>query len=175
MNPLVIILILMILGAILALESKDLLSGIIAMGIMGFGLTLAFLFLRAPDLALVQIIIETMTLILFIATVKITSNQETSERSISHRLLPRIAGAVFILFLTLSFYRVAEELPKFGEAVIRMAAPILAYGAAATGSANLVTAVILDFRALDTLGEATVLFTAALGILIVLRHEGEKR
>jgi len=37
-----------------------------------------------------------------------------------------------------------------------------------------VTAVILDFRAFDTLGEATVLFTAVIGVLAVVRRTGRK-
>ncbi len=52
-------------------------------------------------------------------------------------------------------------------------APSLVYlnsGLAETGAPNLVTAVLLDFRAWDTLGEATVLFCAVLGTVAVLRR-----
>lgn len=169
--PLIALLILMILGAIFALESRDLLSGIIAMGIMGFGLTLAFLLLKAPDLALVQIIVETVTLVLFIAAVHMTARHEAVFQQHRRPWTKSLVGVMFYLFMGFSFYRAASALPEFGTAVIRMAAPILAHGAAATGAANLVAAVVLDFRALDTLGEATVLFTAAMGVLMVLRRE----
>ena len=43
-----------------------------------------------------------------------------------------------------------------------------------TGSANLVTGVLFDFRGYDTLGEATILFTAVIGILTILRVKGKK-
>jgi multisubunit Na+/H+ antiporter MnhB subunit len=43
-----------------------------------------------------------------------------------------------------------------------------------TGASNRVTAVVLDFRGYDTLGEATVLFTAVAGVLAVLRKVGRK-
>ena len=43
-----------------------------------------------------------------------------------------------------------------------------------TGSINLVTGVLFDFRGYDTLGEATILFTAALGVLTVLRIKSKK-
>jgi len=46
-------------------------------------------------------------------------------------------------------------------------------GLPATYAANIVTSVILDFRAYDTLGEATVLFTSILGALALLRREGK--
>jgi len=44
-----------------------------------------------------------------------------------------------------------------------------------TGAVNLVSSIILDFRAYDTLGEATVLFTAVIGVLAVMRKVGRKR
>jgi multisubunit Na+/H+ antiporter MnhB subunit len=44
-----------------------------------------------------------------------------------------------------------------------------------TGATNLVTSVILDYRAFDTLGEVTVLFAAALGVLAVVRTVGRKK
>ena len=44
-----------------------------------------------------------------------------------------------------------------------------------TGAANIVTAILLDFRAYDTLGEATVLFCAILGALAILRQKARKR
>ena len=43
------------------------------------------------------------------------------------------------------------------------------------GATNLVTSVILDFRAYDTLGEATVLFASVIGIMAVLRGKGRKK
>ena len=43
-----------------------------------------------------------------------------------------------------------------------------------TGSVNLVTGVVFDFRGYDTLGEATVLVTAVLGVLTILRIKGKK-
>jgi multisubunit Na+/H+ antiporter MnhB subunit len=49
-------------------------------------------------------------------------------------------------------------------------------GQAETGSNNIVASVLFDYRSLDTLGEATVLFAAAMGVYLVFRREpGEKR
>ena len=67
-------------------------------------------------------------------------------------------------------------LPEFGEPVMaRVAdAPASYYlenGLSQTGSANIVTAVLLDFRGYDTLGEATVLFGAILGAMTLLRRK----
>ena len=43
-----------------------------------------------------------------------------------------------------------------------------------TGAVNIVSAVILDFRAYDTLGEVAVLFTSIIGIMAILRRKGRK-
>ncbi len=57
---------------------------------------------------------------------------------------------------------------------LRMADPYIEGAAEKTGSANLVTGVVFDFRGYDTLGEATVLVTAVLGVLTILRIKGKK-
>ncbi|TES88257.1 MAG: hypothetical protein E3J93_03445 [Dehalococcoidia bacterium] len=44
-----------------------------------------------------------------------------------------------------------------------------------TGSNNVVAAVLFDYRALDTLGEATILFTAVMGVLLLLRASKRKK
>ena len=57
---------------------------------------------------------------------------------------------------------------------MRVAQHYLDAGLQETGAANLVASVILDYRAYDTLGEVTVLFAAALGVLAVVRKVGKK-
>ena len=71
--------------------------------------------------------------------------------------------------------QIFNQFPEFGVPVMERFsdAPALTYlqtGLAETGAPNLVTAVLLDFRAWDTLGEATVLFCAVLGAVAVLRR-----
>jgi multisubunit Na+/H+ antiporter MnhB subunit len=64
------------------------------------------------------------------------------------------------------------EVPSLGEPIMRVSETYLTEGLADTGAVNLVTAILLDFRAYDTLGEATVLFAAAMGVLAVVRPVG---
>jgi len=56
----------MIMAAIIAVETSDLLSSVICVGAIGFGASLMFLFLRAPDIALTQIVVEVLGLIILI-------------------------------------------------------------------------------------------------------------
>lgn len=52
MIELYVLLVFMIIGAIIAIEMKDLLSAVIAVGAVGLGLSIVFLVLKAPDVAI---------------------------------------------------------------------------------------------------------------------------
>jgi multisubunit Na+/H+ antiporter MnhB subunit len=166
---LIALVVLMVLGAIAALEAKDLLSSVILLGIIGFALVLAFLILQAPDLAIVQIVVETLTLVILIAAIKKTTRKDET--------LPTSAAwpaFLFLLVLAPMLVTALGGLPAFGAPVMRMAGEYVRHGLGATGAANLVASVILDYRAYDTLGEATVLFTAVTGVVVVLRGKGRR-
>jgi multisubunit Na+/H+ antiporter MnhB subunit len=172
---LTLLIVLMILGAIVALESRDLLSGIISLGICGFALTIAFLLLQAPDLAIVQIIVETLTLVILIAAILKTTREDTTETFGFRKILLWGMGLVAIAAFLAVTVSIFKHLPPFGSPALRMAQPYIDQGLPLTGAANLVAAIILDFRGYDTLGEATVLFTAVAGTVAVLRSVGRKR
>jgi len=70
----------MILGAIYAIHAKDILSAVITGGIVGYSLVICFLLLKAPDLAIVQIVVETITLILMVAVVLDSSRTEAYSK-----------------------------------------------------------------------------------------------
>ncbi len=164
----------MIIGAIYALHANDLLSAVIAQGIVGYGLVICFLHLKAPDLAIVQIVVETITLIIMVAVVLDSSRKEIKAKLDLKGIINIVAAVVFIGFLVYFFDMATSSLDLFGEHSMRMAQTYVEEGAEKTGAANLVNGVLWDFRAYDTLGEATILFTAALGVLTVLRLKGKK-
>lgn len=169
------ILILMIIGSIYLLHAKDLLSAVISYGIVGFGLVICFMLLRAPDLAIIQIIIETITLIIMIAVILDSSRKELQTKTAAASIVTYSFAILFIAAFTLFFVRATANLDPFGEHLLRMSTTYVNQGPLATGSSNMVTGVLLDFRAYDTLGEATILFTAAIGVLTVLRLKGKKQ
>lgn len=171
---LIVILVLMIGGAIFSLEAKDLLSAVIAYGIVGFGLVILFLLLQAPDLALVQIVVEAITLIIMIAVILNSTREEIKIKWGKKSVVYIISAFVFIGLFLYFFNRTTGTLSAFGEHTMRMSSAYILPGAEKTGSANLVTGVIFDYRGYDTLGEATILFTAVIGVLTVLRLKGRK-
>jgi len=164
----------MIIGALYALHARDLLSALIAQGIVGYGLVISFLLLQAPDLAIVQIVVETITLIIMVAVVLNSSREEIVESWNRNKVLNIISSLVIILFMAFVFAYMIVSLQPFGEHTMRMADYYTGAGAESTGSANLVTGVLFDFRGYDTLGEATILFTAALGVVTILRAKNKK-
>jgi multicomponent Na+:H+ antiporter subunit B len=164
----------MIIGALYAIHAKDLLSAVIACGIVGYGLVICFLLLKAPDLAIVQIVVETITLIIMVAVVLDSSREESFSKPDIQGYVSAVT-VIFLIVVLFYFFKVAiSTLDVFGESTLRMAGPYIEGAAEKTGSANLVTGVVFDFRGYDTLGEATVLVTAVLGVLTILRIKGKK-
>lgn len=172
---LIITLIFIILGALIAVETKNLLSAVIALGVVGFGLCIAFLFLRAPDLAIVQLAVEVVLLILLI---RATINRELDSTS-KHINWPSLIFIVLICIGLVTFGYFAFRSLTFGDppslAQGMPSATYLEKGIKDTGASNIVTSVILDYRAYDTLGEATVLFTSIIGALAILRGVAKKK
>jgi len=172
MPELHILLVFMIVGAIIAIEIKDLLSSVVAVGAVGLGLSIVFLILKAPDVVITQLVVEILVLIILI---RATLKRDIPFSTTGRWLLNTIITVTFIIVLLAVAAKCFKDLPEFGYPTMRVAATYLKEGFAKTGAANLVASVILDYRAFDTLGEATVLFTAVIGVLAVVRRIGRKK
>ncbi len=171
-----VLLLFMIIAAIIAVETTDLLSSVICVGAIGFGGSLMFLFLRAPDIAITQIVVEVFGLIILI---RATITRDLTFISGDREFFGTVVSVVIIFAIFLAGIKVFETLPDFGTAIFAEAPEAasqtyIAEGLQKTGAANLVASVILDFRAYDTLGEATVLFTAIIGATVILRKKTKK-
>ncbi|MBO8131644.1 MAG: DUF4040 domain-containing protein [Candidatus Marinimicrobia bacterium] len=162
----------MIIGSIVALELKNILASIVSIGIVGLGVSVAFLMLQAPDLAIVQFLFEIFALIIL---VRAFSKKEYHEERAQRVTGVMLAFTIIVLLAVLaSSVPIFKALPPFGEPIMGIAKYYIENGAAQTGSANVVTSIILDYRAYDTLGEVTVLFTAILGALTILKVRSKK-
>ena len=116
-----------------------------------------------------------MTLVILIAAIQKTTREDTSDEFDAKKVMIWCAGLVFIIVFLLAAIKAFQHMPAFGEPTLRMAQYYIDNGLSLTGASNLVAAIILDFRAYDTLGEATVLFTSVAGVVVVLRKMGRKR
>jgi multicomponent Na+:H+ antiporter subunit A len=130
---------------------------------VGYGVAVVFLLFRAPDLALTQFSIETLSVLLFVLVLRRLPRIRTLSPP-SERLrdgLVAAAGGAFMAVLTVA----ATEAPH--------PTPLRDYFAAASlalaNGRNVVNVILVDFRGFDTLGEITVLATAAIGVVALLR------
>ena len=153
-------------------EIKDLLSSIIAVGAVGLALCLAFLILKAPDLAITQLVVEILCLVILIHA---TMNKDLPLVIEGRWIFNTVSTLVFVAVFLACGWAALKELPEFGNPLMTTVRKYLEEGTKSTGATNLVSAVVLDFRAYDTLGEAAVLFTSVIGIMAVLRRTGRKK
>ncbi|MFH1782975.1 MAG: hydrogen gas-evolving membrane-bound hydrogenase subunit E [Candidatus Omnitrophota bacterium] len=172
MISLELLLIFMIVGALIAVRTKDLLSSVIALGTVGLGLSLTFLILKAPDLAIAQLVVEILCIIILIrASIRKDLPFSTSGRWFFNTFMTFLFLSVFLII----GYICLKDMPKFGQPIMKVASQFLANGLRDTGATNIVASVVLDYRAYDTLGEATILFTAVIGVLAIMRKVGRKK
>lgn len=166
----------MLAAAIVAIEIKDLLASAVAMGIVGFSVSIMFILVQAPDLAIVQIVVEVMTVIFFAAVILRTTHTDTTigKGIKTESIFPVVTFFIFgTLFIVLAIYAL-KDLPVFGSPVMKVANYYIENGLSHTGAANIVAAIILDYRGYDTFGEAVILFTSVLGVLSIMRMKGKK-
>lgn len=176
MIELYLFLVFMLVAAIVATEIKDLLAAVISLGAVGFSVAIMFIFVQAPDLAIVQIVVEILTIVVFVAVILRTTH---IDETIGKKLAPTqifsiVLYAIFTILFLVVMIKSLDQLPGFGDATMKVASHYIRLGLPKTGGANLVADVILDFRALDTLGEATVLFTSVIGVAAIMRKTGRK-
>lgn len=177
---LALLILLTVIAAIITVLTSNLLYAVISLGAVGFLLAIAFLFLSAPDIAIVQIGVEVVSLVILI---RATLGRETQMLKVGKTVVGVAFAVAIVAVIGLFGLQVLSGFPAFGAPVMERfgdtpSATYLAQGLKETGGPNIVTAVLLDFRAWDTLGEATVLFCAALGTVAIMRRKartGEPR
>jgi multicomponent Na+:H+ antiporter subunit A len=149
-------------GSILILAASTPLVAVTALGSVGFGVALLFLVYSAPDLALTQLVIEVLTVVLLVFILRRLPRTRPLPRwrhGLGAVALATIGGATMAALTLVAFQvQLAEPISGF---FAEQSVP-LAHGR------NVVNVILVDFRALDTLGEITVLAVAALGILALL-------
>ncbi len=172
-----VLLLFIILATLIAVETKNLLSSVICVGAIGFGASILFLLLRAPDIAMTQIVIEVLGLIILI---RAAISRDLTFISGDREFFKTIASIVVVVVICIVGVFSLHSMPKLGEPVFAdsddsASQTYIKDGLEMTGAPNIVSSVILDFRAYDTLGEATVLFTSIIGVMVIMRTKSRKK
>jgi len=170
LDPRALIFLLIGLGAVASAVAGGTFSAVMALGLVGFGTALVFLTFGAPDLALTQFTVEVL-LVVILATVLIRLPLRAGDgRNARQRGADAAVAGLTGLSVALVLMAVlaAPFDPRLGEWFGAQSVPG-GYGR------NVVNVILVDFRALDTLGEIAVLAIAAFAVLALLRGTAAER
>ncbi|WNB93446.1 Na+/H+ antiporter subunit A [Bacillus sp. NEB1478] len=163
--PEVLVGVVMAVAAFATIFMTQRIAAIIVIGVVGYGLSLLFVFFRAPDLALTQLIVETITVALFLLCFSHLPALKKSDKKPAEKLIDMIiavsAGAILTIVAisahsSKSFNSIADY---FIDKSYKLG-----------GGHNIVNVILVDIRGLDTLFEITVLGLAALGIYAMIKY-----
>jgi len=153
----------MIVAIIKTLQTSSRLIAVSSMGVMGYCICLLFVFYSAPDLAMTQFSIDTLTVVLFVLVLfrlppflKLTQPRTKIRDAI---VSVAFGGLLSIIALEVLNEKVSKETSRY----YAENAYLLAKGK------NVVNVILVDFRGLDTLVEITVLTIAAIGVYSMLK------
>jgi multicomponent Na+:H+ antiporter subunit A len=156
----------MIIAAFAATRAAKRFQAVVLVGVTGFGMSAIFALQGAPDLALTQILVETMTLVAFVLVLRRLPARLGERNGTAH---PGIRAAIGIGVGIVMALVAVVALGARSELPISVEWPELAY-TQGHGS-NTVNVVLVDLRGWDTMGELSVIIAAATGVasLIFLR------
>ena len=157
-----------ILSAIAAATVRSRLSVVVSLGMIGFGLALIYLMYGAPDLAMTQILVETLTVILVALVLVHMPPLQKAEKMGSRFRDAVIAIAAGAMFTGMTLTATTMPFDAFiSEQFAEWSYPV------AQGR-NIVNVILVDFRALDTLGEVVVVSVAGLAVYALVKMNKKK-
>lgn len=153
----------LITATLLAAMARSRLVAIIALGVLGYGVVLFYVVFGAPDVAMTQFAVDTLTLILLVLVMKRLPRYgrfSTPRERFRDGLAALTFGGIITgcILLAQGVVRESKLATYFNENSF-----VLAKGR------NIVNVILVDFRALDTLGEVTVLVVAGIGVFSLLK------
>jgi len=157
-----------IIAGVTIVIARTRLTAILINGYIGFAIAMFFVIFRAPDLALTQLIVETVTTALFLLCFYFLPKWELPKlkRAFDIRalIISILVGTTFTLVaLSVHNNRLFTSISTFFEDAKQL-----------TGGENIVNTILADFRAFDTMLEVIVLFIAGIGVLTLIKYSTNK-
>ncbi|MCO4096121.1 DUF4040 domain-containing protein [Macrococcoides canis] len=153
----------MMTSAMNILFVKNRMAAVVLVGVVGYGVSIFFMHLHAPDLALTQLVMETITTVLFLACFYYLPNLKQDMTPLPFKAIKHVIALSMSLFVGLLMIK-SDSMNVF---------PTIAdyYNDSykLTGAKNIVNSILGDFRAFDTLLEGVVIMIVGLGIYTILR------
>lgn len=158
-----------IVAAFLVTRSRSRLATIALLGSIGYSIAILFLLYSAPDLAMTQFAVETLTVILFVLVIYRLPKfrQLSSRRRRLWDVTVAVLGGVMMttLMLVVSWQGQDSQLASY----------FMHNSLSQAFGRNVVNVILVDFRGFDTLGEITVLAIAAIGVFALLKGGAVRR
>jgi multicomponent Na+:H+ antiporter subunit A len=157
------------IASVLTARSRRRLRAVVLVGVTGYGTALLFQLHGAPDLALTQLLVETVTIVVFVVVLRRMPEYFT-DRPLQRNRYWRMALGAGLAATVAGFLLLGSSARTQPAVSERFAEEAVAYG----GGANVVNVTLVDIRAWDTMGELAVLVVAATGVasLIFLERRG---
>ncbi|GKV68297.1 Na+/H+ antiporter subunit A [Sporosarcina sp. NCCP-2716] len=157
----------MMTAAIAVLFAKSRLIAILLNGVLGFTVAFLFVVLRAPDLALTQIVVETVTTVLFLLTFRFLPDwkkERTAKRTkvINASIAAATGMLVIVMALIVQGNQLFDPISSYFTDVMEQS------------GGNIVNAILGDFRAFDTMLEIVVLLIGGLGVYALIKLKSRK-
>ncbi|GGC80355.1 putative cation antiporter NADH dehydrogenase subunit [Tersicoccus solisilvae] len=159
-----------VFGAVAATRASKRFLAVLMVSVTGYGMVVIFALQGAPDLALTQMLVETIVLVALVLALRVLPARLWRRAPSSFRvgrlvLALAVGGGMVFVAATAMAARTAEP--------ISLAFPDLAYHGG--GGSNIVNVTLVDIRAWDTFGEITVLAAAATGVASLVFVHGRGR
>ncbi|MFO1442491.1 Na+/H+ antiporter subunit A [Bacillus sp. Bva_UNVM-123] len=153
----------MIIAAFIVLFAKSRITAIIAVGALGYLVSLLFVIFRAPDLALTQLVVETVTVALFLLCfyhLPELRKEVSRLRFKATNLIISIGVGVLVTTIALAVNnnRFFTTISSYFEDSYTL-----------TGAKNIVNSILVDFRGMDTMLEILVLCISGLGVFTLIK------
>ncbi|CAM3241945.1 Na(+)/H(+) antiporter subunit A [Arthrobacter ulcerisalmonis] len=160
-----------VIGALAAVKANKRFLAVLMVSVTGYGIALMFALQGAPDLALTQMLVETIVLVAFVLGMRSLPAELRDRTGGRYRIVRVIIGLAFgTTMVFAAIYAMGSRIAT----PISLEFPQLAYEGG--GGLNIVNVTLVDIRAWDTFGEITVLALAATGVasLIFVRGRGDR-
>ncbi len=159
-----------VVGISIVVFARSRLIAIVALGVQGLAVALLFLFFGAPDVGFTQLLVETLSVVILALVMTRLRLSTTDSRPLEDWLRDGVlaviaGGAIAMILLRVVQGTLDGRLSRFFEAN----AYAVAHGR------NIVNVILVDFRGLDTLGEISVVMTAGIAILALLRRQHKQQ
>lgn len=151
-----------IIAAYKTVRAKTKLSSIVGLGVVGYSIAIIFSMYGAPDLAMTQFAVETLTVILFVLVMYRLPKYLAFSSTVRRIRDFTIAGLGGFLMSIMTLFILSGSMRSELKAFFAENSLPLGKGQ------NIVNVILVDFRALDTMGEITVLAIAALGVFALM-------